>query len=371
MKKHSKHTKLTRRENGFFAPNELSFVGVKCSVISKLIDDISQALSITYKIAYVDASHNKDLEAPLLDVHTYHASGNFTLSGLMEENKYNNPLRFSNYDLVCINGNHFEGQKQVVFLDPEKENSIQKRIDQISDIQFFIKMNSDVEIFDCLLEKFPGCKEFPVLELSDLDSISNEIKGIAIKSIPVLDGLVLAGGKSVRMGADKGLLEYHGMPQRDFMIQLLEEQGVDTYLSVRGQQVVEEHKTISDAFVGLGPFGAICSAFMHNPNKAYIVLATDLPYVNKELVELLISKRNPKKLATAIKGKSKNFMEPLVTIWEPKAYPVLLQYLAQGYSCPRKILINSDVEVVEVDDDLIQNINTPEEFEDAKKELNK
>ena len=69
------------------------------------------------------------------------------------------------------------------------------------------------------------------------------------------------------------------------------------------------------------------------------------------------------------KGKNKQFVEPLITIYEPKAYPILLQYLAQGYSCPRKMLINSDVEIVEVDDDFIRNINTPEEFEVAKKEL--
>jgi molybdopterin-guanine dinucleotide biosynthesis protein A len=82
-----------------------------------------------------------------------------------------------------------------------------------------------------------------------------------------------------------------------------------------------------------------------------------------------LEKRNPKKIATAIKGKGAKFMEPLVTIWEPKAYPILLSYLAQGYSCPRKILINSDVEIIEVEDTLIQNINTPEEFQQAKEEL--
>ena len=61
------------------------------------------------------------------------------------------------------------------------------------------------------------------------------------------------------------------------------------------------------------------------------------------------------------------FVEPLITIYEPKAYPILLQYLAQGYSCPRKMLINSDVEIVEIDDAFIRNINTPEEFESAKR----
>ena len=34
------------------------------------------------------------------------------------------------------------------------------------------------------------------------------------------------------------------------------------------------------------------------------------------------------------------------------------------------MLINSDVEIIEVDDTLIININTPEDFELAKKEIN-
>jgi len=101
-----------------------------------------------------------------------------------------------------------------------------------------------------------------------------------------------------------------------------------------------------------------------------MVLATDLPFVDENLVKLLLEKRNPAKVATAIKGKGKQFPEPLITIYEPKSYPVLLQYLAQGYSCPRKMLINSEVEIVEVNDKLIRNINTPDEYTEAKKELN-
>ena len=33
------------------------------------------------------------------------------------------------------------------------------------------------------------------------------------------------------------------------------------------------------------------------------------------------------------------------------------------------MFINSNVEIVEVEDDLIRNINTPEEFDAARKEL--
>ena len=121
--------------------------------------------------------------------------------------------------------------------------------------------------------------------------------------------------------------------------------------------------------MNLGPFGGICSAFQKDPNSAWFVLATDLPFVNDELIKWLLQKRNPSKVATAIKGKNKEFMEPLITIYEPKAYPILLQYLSQGYSCPLKMLINNDVEIVEVDDDLIRNINTPEDLGAAKIEI--
>ena len=100
------------------------------------------------------------------------------------------------------------------------------------------------------------------------------------------------------------------------------------------------------------------------------VLATDLPFVNDEVIQLLLKHRNPSKIATTIKGESSQFPEPLITIWEPKSYPLLLNYLSQGYSCPRKVLINSDVEIVKIDESFIRNINTPDEFKDAYKEIN-
>jgi len=165
------------------------------------------------------------------------------------------------------------------------------------------------------------------------------------------------------------LLEFHGKAQRTVAIELLEKQNLETFLSVRSEQEVHEQAVITDVLYGLGPFGAICSAFQKDPNSAWLVVATDLPFLTDEVIQLLLKKRDPSKIATAIKGKSKQFMEPLVTIWEPKSYPMLLNYLSQGFSCPRKVLINSEVEIVEIDDAVIRNINTPEDFDAAKNEI--
>ena len=366
MTKHQKHTNLTRRKKGNFAPNEVSILGTKCGMISELVHKVSEKLS-TYKLAYFDASHEKDVAKNILSEFTFHHEGNVSISTSEHINEYVQRIQFSQFDYVFINGNHFAGEKQIIFLDPDKEASINKRMNQISEVEFFIKITDDIEPFQSLREKFLDWKEIPVYKISEIEKITNHILQLISKTIPNIKGLVLTGGKSTRMGMDKSELEYHGKPQKEFVKELLENQSFETFYSVENDQRKEEE--IHDTFFNLGPFGGICSAFQKDPNSAWFVLATDLPFINESVIKLLLEKRNPAKVATSVKGKGKQFPEPLITIYEPKAYPILLQYLAQGYSCPRKMLINSDVEIVEVDDDLIRNINTPEEYQKAKEEL--
>ena len=169
------------------------------------------------------------------------------------------------------------------------------------------------------------------------------------------------------MGQDKGSLDYFGKPQKEVAKELLEIHDLETFYSV--QNSTEHVDEIHDKFLNLGPFGGICSAFQKDQNAAWLVLATDVPFVTDQVIKLLLNHRNSAKIATAIKGKGKDFPEPLITIYEPKAYPILLSYLAQGYSCPRKVLINSDVEIVEVEDEFVRNVNTPEEYERAINEI--
>jgi molybdopterin-guanine dinucleotide biosynthesis protein A len=366
MKKHTKHTNITKKNNDTFAPNELVLLGTKCNVISEVVHQVSKKLS-NYKLAYFDASHAKDVEKNTLSEYVFHHEGNVQITSASNVNKFAQRLQFSQYDYVFINGNHYAGFKQVVFLDPEKEASINKRIDQISEVVFFIKLTNDIDPFQSLQEKFTNWKEIPTYDLSDIENITTHVSKLIQETIPVMNGLVLIGGKSTRMGTDKSQLNYFGKPQKEHVKELLEKNGLQTFYSV--QKPSENEDEIHDTFLNLGPFGGICSAFQKDPNSAWLVLATDVPFVNDDLIKLLLKKRNPSKVATAIKGKGKEFMEPLITIYEPKAYPVLLQYLAQGYSCPRKMLINSEVEIVEVDDALIRNINTPEEFEAVRKEI--
>nr|BFF39321.1 hypothetical protein BACY1_11260 [Tenacibaculum mesophilum] len=222
-----------------------------------------------------------------------------------------------------------------------------------------------------MLERFPNIKNSTSYTINEIDKISNHIHNLIKENIAPVKGLVLIGGKSTRMGRDKSELLYYKKPQKEHVKELLENNNLETFYSVRDLSTSPETTNeIHDTFLNLGPFGGICSAFQKNPNSAWLVMATDIPFVNNELIQLLLQKRNPSKIATTVKGKNKEFPEPLITIYEPKAYGKLLAYLAQGYSCPRKMLINSDVEIIEVDDNLIRNINTPEDYKEAIKEVN-
>ena len=103
---------------------------------------------------------------------------------------------------------------------------------------------------------------------------------------------------------------------------------------------------------------------------AWLTLACDLPYLDGETIKQLVTNRNPSKLATCFYNPETDFPEPLITIWEPRAYPTLLDFLSQGQSCPRKVLINSAIEMIKMKESFrMKNANTPEERAEAEKFL--
>jgi len=189
-------------------------------------------------------------------------------------------------------------------------------------------------------------------------------------SIP-LRGLVLVGGRSTRMKKDKAGLEYHGKPQALRCHELLSNFCDEVFISLREEQTSDPIyaglRTIPDTFIGLGPLGGILSALQFDPAAAWLVLACDLPLVTEAVLGRLVEARNPMKLATAYVSVDDGFPEPLCAIYEPKSVHRLLGFLAMGYQCPRKVLINSDTKLIEpTDRHALENVNRPEDFERAK-----
>lgn len=190
---------------------------------------------------------------------------------------------------------------------------------------------------------------------------------------PALNGLVLAGGQSKRMGTDKGSMQWHGKEQRYYMADLLEEFCDQVFISCRADQVDEissSYNTLTDTFLDLGPYGGILSALRSDREKAWLVVACDLPLIDEETLQFLIDSRNRDTIATTFESPHDGLPEPLITVWEPESYATLLHFLGEGYSCPRKVLINSEKTILQPQrPEALMNANTPEDAERIKQHI--
>lgn len=184
-------------------------------------------------------------------------------------------------------------------------------------------------------------------------------------SIAPLHGLILTGGKSKRMGRDKNLLDYHGLPQWKFALRLLEEFLPKVHLSSREGQDYEHPHIIYDIEEGLGPFGAILSAFNSYPNTAFLVIANDLPFIDEKKFAKLIQERDPSKAATAFKVKEKDYPEPLAAIWEPQAYTFIQDFYQKKCFKPIDVLREMEIKEIQISAKHIENINTKEAYKKA------
>lgn len=98
-------------------------------------------------------------------------------------------------------------------------------------------------------------------------------------------GIVLAGGRSSRMGRNKALLEYNGAPLLDHMIEMLEQVGLnDVYVS----GAFEGYSCIPDSAPHAGPAHAMCDVLTAlNGYDGVLFVPVDMPLIKPEMLELL------------------------------------------------------------------------------------
>jgi molybdopterin-guanine dinucleotide biosynthesis protein A len=183
-----------------------------------------------------------------------------------------------------------------------------------------------------------------------------------------LYGLVLAGGKSERMGTDKGKIQWHGKEQRYWMADLLKKFCIDVFISCRAEQAEEikgnNYKAIKDEFSAAGPLGAIVSAYNAVGGVAWLVVACDLPLLDADTIRNLIEHRDENVIATAYCSPADHLPEPLVAIWEPHADRLLREALKKNQFSPRQILMQQNSCCISpVNPDSLINVNYPEDAE--------
>ncbi len=181
---------------------------------------------------------------------------------------------------------------------------------------------------------------------------------------PPLFGLVMAGGRSRRMGHDKATLRYRGMPHAEWTAQLLAPYCERVFFSCRADQTIgDPHLVIRDREADQGPMGGLLAAHEAHPNVAWFAVACDLPNLDDAGVRALTAARSPDHLATMYVSLEEQ-PEPLCAVYEPTIFAELIAAFAAGQRCPRRVLANLGDRVRGVtptDPRLLDNANTPQD----------
>lgn len=372
MKKHQKHAKIVKPDGGIFHRIEIGFVGAPCPTLQDMAKSITDRLSTSVRIGYADADHGQGEEGAQHYHAVYTDKISFHRHDQPKLNYFSNRRSFSSCDAVFVNGNHFETKRNIVFLHEKKYDSLKRKIHRIGQIDAIVLGSGVEKPFD-FLEEEKDLTNVPILLENNIDALTSIIEKIIEDEEPTLQGLVLMGGKSTRMGERKSHIKYYDKAQYQVVGEMLQAHCSQVHLSVQQpEEDLGDYSQISDTFTGIGPFGGILSAFRHNPNVAYFTIPCDAPLLTQAAVDHLVKHRNKQAVATCFHNAETNFPEPLITIWEPRAYPILLDYLAMGYSCPRKVLINEEIhEIKPLDENHLRNVNNQAEKNEVISKLSK
>ena len=191
-----------------------------------------------------------------------------------------------------------------------------------------------------------------------------------------LCGLVLAGGRSSRMGRDKAaLLHPDGTTLARRTYDLLFETGCETVvLSLRHDQEIPEgfsdigNLTIvrDPAGESVGPIAGMVSGMRLRPDADWLVLACDLPRLDLPTLSALVSSKRDGEKFLSYRSEFDGLPEPLCALYASESFPVLEKAQADDFRCPRKILIRNDCRLLEpVTGRALDNANTPEDWATA------
>lgn len=192
-----------------------------------------------------------------------------------------------------------------------------------------------------------------------------------------ITGIILAGGKSSRMGRDKGWIELNNKPLINYAIEALKPYCDQILISSNSKEYKSlGYHVYEDKIKNCGPLGGIYSSLLHSSTQRNMVLSCDMPLVSTELIKYVLDKCIEGKLSLPIHGA--NFMEPLCAVYPLEAIQHLEKFIKEGKLKLIDLVNSIPTEQIMIDPsnyfyhpDLFLNINRPGDLERASRLLQK
>lgn len=177
--------------------------------------------------------------------------------------------------------------------------------------------------------------------------------------------VILSGGKNTRMNyKTKAFLEYKGNTfiERtldaisDYEEKIISCNDVEKYKEFKDKALI-----VLDQFKEIGPIGGIYSSLKESKFQYCLVIASDMPFLNKEVLNYLGNYDfHNDALIPVVDGR----IQPLCGIYKKDILSTIEKMISEKDYRIKNLLCNIDTKYINIDDKYnFSNINTVEEYE--------
>ena len=142
------------------------------------------------------------------------------------------------------------------------------------------------------------------------------------------EAFVLAGGKSTRMGTDKGLMDFQGRKMIEHVLDALKISKRISIISNNEAYRQFGYPVYSDIYKDCGPLGGIITGLKNSNSDWCIVISCDLPCITSEILCFLL-KNTGANVSHAIVPVHDNNIEPLCALYHKSSLPELERLLQE------------------------------------------
>lgn len=187
--------------------------------------------------------------------------------------------------------------------------------------------------------------------------------------------VLLAGGKSQRMGCDKANILINGVTLWKRQLKILTDLSPsEVFISgdVRSDWIESGVTVIPDIHPNIGPLSGIMSSLQYCSHPFLVVLAVDMPRMTSKLLRSLLS------LSTGNKGvvpKLGNAFEPLAAVYPKECIKIAEHCVREGHYALQEFATGSissgllrEQKISPEEERLFLNTNTPEDLENFYKD---